>query len=107
MGLLGGIFDKIPLQWKLLGLAVGLLTYWAAIGGSYSYTLSKGVELGELREKDKNKAAVNAALEKAIKERDEAYADLQEIEDEIFNAPDGDDGSLSPVLARELDRVHE
>ena len=84
---LDNVSKAIPLKWKLLGLAVGLLFFVVVIGGTYAYTLSRGIELGELREKDKNKDAANTALENAIKERDEAYAELWDYEQEILATP--------------------
>lgn len=99
------IWSAIPLKWKVIGVVVGLLTYTAIIGGSIVYIYSQGKEHGVKTERLAQGKAENEALTKAIEERDQAYAQLQEIEDEIFNQPPADDAPLSNGLARTLDRV--
>lgn len=100
------LLDAIPVKWKVVLFLGGLLSYTAAIGATYTYTLSRGIELGQSRQKKEQDEAAKAAMDQAIKERDAAYAELQSIEDEINHAPESDNGPLPPVLLRQLERVH-
>lgn len=94
----------IPSKWEVIGIVFGLLFLTAGIGGSFAYIYSQGKEHGALEERTTYQNQTNDALEKAIKERDEAYEELQIIEDEINASPETDDGPLAPVLRRELDK---
>lgn len=97
------VSDAVPMKWKVIALIGGLLFFALGISGSFVYIYEQGKDHGELKERNANKDAQNAALEKALKDRDDALAQLQEYEDEIYNQPETDDGPLSPGLARTLD----
>lgn len=105
MSWLDNVSKAIPLKWKLLGLAVGLLTYTAIIGGAFAYIGSSMKELGVLEERAKNQQAVNTALQNAIKERDNAYAELWEYEQEILATPPSDIRPSDSLIKRHYERV--
>lgn len=85
--------------------ALAYIGGFLALMGCLYAIWDNGGDFRENKLKLNTTTAVNVQLNQALKERDDANAKLQAIEDEIYNAPAGDDGPLAPVLARELDRV--
>lgn len=98
------ILSAIPIKWKVVAVVSGLLFLISSIGASYVYIFEQGKKYGTLVERTAQDKEQIRALEEAIKERDLAYQKLQLLEEEIYNAPETDDGPLAPVLSRTLDQ---
>ena len=97
----------------IFGLLLGVLgiVYLEKLSAEHSVTTLTAtlaqtkLELAAEKMKVKFRDASIAALEQAKQAEDAVNSTVQEIKQEVYNAPQSEDGDVAPVLRRSLDGV--